>query len=97
MDLPKLGGEVRGQKHNETRVDEREEQKEEKFIKRIATVYMWYGENGDEVNKALNTLFGKSGEDLERGVDGQTTFIKSKKSKSFKKTMIKPNKVEPEP
>ncbi|GMH81187.1 hypothetical protein TL16_g08851 [Triparma laevis f. inornata] len=55
---------------------------EEKFIKRLVEIYSWKdGEDGDVVNKALSTLFGRSGEDLEVGVDGQVTFIKTKRSK----------------
>lgn len=46
------------------------------------TVYKWYGKDGNEVSKALNKLFGRSGADLETGVDGQLTFIQNKKSKA---------------
>jgi len=58
------------------------EEAEDKFIKRIAVVYEWYGKDGEEVNEALNKLFERSGRDLEKGIDGQPTFIKIKGSKS---------------
>lgn len=50
-----------------------------KFIKRIAEIYVWRGSHGDEVDEALVKLFGKSGADLEEGVDGKLSFIPSKK------------------
>ena len=58
------------------------EEAEDKFIKRIAEVYEWYGKDGEEVNEALNKLFERSGRDLEKGIDGQPTFIKIMGSKS---------------
>ncbi|GMH64401.1 hypothetical protein TrLO_g8290 [Triparma laevis f. longispina] len=61
------------------------EENEDTFIKRIAEIYTWKGSHGEEVNKALNKLFGKSGADLEVGLDGQVTFIKSPNSNSTKK------------
>ena len=53
---------------------------EDKFIKRIVTIYEWKGSNEDEANSALTKLFGKSGADLEVGIEGQLTFIKKKAS-----------------
>ncbi|GMI05280.1 hypothetical protein TrVE_jg3836 [Triparma verrucosa] len=58
------------------------EEAEDKFMKRIAEVYEWYGKDGEEVNEALDKLFERSGRDLEKGIDGQPTFIKIKGSKS---------------
>lgn len=55
---------------------------EAKFIKRITVIFWWYGKDVEEVNEALNKLFERSGEDLEKGADGQATFIKSKRSKT---------------
>ena len=55
---------------------------EDKFIKRIAVVYEWYGKDGEEVNEALDKLFERSRRNLEKGIDGQLTFIKIKNSKS---------------
>ncbi len=57
---------------------------EDKFIMRAAVVYEWYGKDGGEVNEALDKLFGRSGRDLEKGVDGRLTFITRKKPKSKK-------------
>ena len=57
---------------------------EDKFIMRAAVVYEWYGKDGGEVNEALDKLFERSGRDLEKGVDGQLTFIKIKSPKSKK-------------
>lgn len=53
---------------------------ESEFIKRVARIYKWKGTDGEEVNKALAQLFERSGVDLEEGVDGQLSFIQSKKS-----------------
>ncbi|GMH53840.1 hypothetical protein TrLO_g14765 [Triparma laevis f. longispina] len=50
---------------------------EGKFIKRIVVLYEW---RRDYVNGALARLFGRNGEDLELGVEGQLSFIKRKKS-----------------
>ncbi|GMH93336.1 hypothetical protein TL16_g12601 [Triparma laevis f. inornata] len=65
---------------------------ENNFIKRIAEIYTWKGSHGDEVNKALDKLFERSGADLEEGVDGKLSFIPSKKSKKG----LGANKVQPE-
>ena len=58
---------------------------EDKFIKRMAQIYEWHGNDAEteEVNEALEKLFGRSGRDL-MGVDGQLTFIKIKSPKSKK-------------
>ena len=64
---------------------------EDKFIKRIVTIYKWKGSNEEEVNEALNKIFGKSGADLEVGIEGQMTFIKKKASK----LKLRSTKVEP--
>lgn len=53
---------------------------EGKFIKRIVVLYEWRGDYVNGVNGALARLFGRNGEDLELGVEGQLTFIKGKKS-----------------
>lgn len=71
---------------------------EDTFIKRIVEIYEWKGSDSVEVDNALTTLFGRNGEDLEKGVEGQLTFIKSKKSfTSLGKTskMNKTVKVQP--
>ncbi|GMH66769.1 hypothetical protein TL16_g04501 [Triparma laevis f. inornata] len=52
-----------------------------KFTKRIAKIYAWKGTDREEVDKELTKLFGRSGADLEEGVDEQRSFIPSKKSK----------------
>lgn len=52
-----------------------------KFIKCIAKIYKCKGSDKEEVDKALVKLFGRNGADLEEGVEGQLTFIPSKKSK----------------
>ncbi|GMH70822.1 hypothetical protein TrLO_g10965 [Triparma laevis f. longispina] len=64
-----------------------------KFIKRFATIYAYHGNDEEEVDEALVKLLGRSGADLERGVEGQLTFIQSSKSKS----RIKQTKIEPSP
>ena len=48
---------------------------EGKSIKRIAEIYEWHGKDAEEVNEALEKLFERSGKILERGMDGQMTFI----------------------
>ncbi|GMH60497.1 hypothetical protein TrLO_g7860 [Triparma laevis f. longispina] len=56
---------------------------EDPFIKRIVAIYEWknLGARFDnELNEALTKLFGRSGADLEVGVNKQLTFIKSKRS-----------------
>ncbi|GMH71940.1 hypothetical protein TL16_g05789 [Triparma laevis f. inornata] len=53
---------------------------EGKFIKRIAKIYAWKGTDGEEVDKALEKLFERSGADLEEGLDWQLSFIPSKKN-----------------
>ncbi|GMH60273.1 hypothetical protein TrLO_g15912 [Triparma laevis f. longispina] len=71
-----------GKQHARSCLTDMAGENEEKFIKRLVEIYSWKdGEDGDVVNKALSTLFGRSGEDLEVGVDGQVTFIKTKRSK----------------
>ena len=54
---------------------------EGKSIKRIAEIYEWHGKDAEEVNEALEKLFERNGKILERGMDGQMTFIKRKGSK----------------
>lgn len=61
------------------------------FIKRIAVLHRYHGKDENEVDEALVKLFGRSGSDLESEVQGQLTFIKSKKSK--KSLKIEPEKV----
>ncbi|GMI14045.1 hypothetical protein TrVE_jg2941 [Triparma verrucosa] len=46
------------------------------FVKRVSELYSWRGEDVEIVDAALVKLFGVGGEDLERGVTGQLTFIK---------------------
>ena len=65
---------------------------EDKFIKRIAAIYEWKGSNEDKANEALTKLFGKSGADLEVGIEGQITFIKKNTSKNVLRSR---SKVEP--
>ncbi|GMH58934.1 hypothetical protein TL16_g02721 [Triparma laevis f. inornata] len=64
-----------------TRPDWMNNEKKDEFIKRIVTIYEWKGAYEEEIGEALVKLFGKSCVDLEKGVEGQLTFIKSKKSK----------------
>lgn len=59
---------------------EENEKGEAYFIKRIVTIYKWYNKDSEEVNKALSLLFGRNGEDMEEGIEGQMTFIKKKQS-----------------
>ncbi|GMI15621.1 hypothetical protein TrLO_g15175 [Triparma laevis f. longispina] len=67
-----------------------------KFIKRIAKIYVWKGAGGEEVDKALEKLFGRSGADLEEGADGRPSFIRGKKSNRKKSGKINPEvRVEP--
>ena len=55
---------------------------ESAFIKHIVKIYMWYGSGEKLIDSALVKLFGRSGADLEVGIDKKLTFIASKKSKS---------------
>ncbi|GMH58923.1 hypothetical protein TL16_g02718 [Triparma laevis f. inornata] len=64
-----------------TRPDWMNTENKDEFIKRIVTIYMCKGENEEEIDEALVKLFGWSIADFETGVEGQLTFIKSKKSK----------------
>lgn len=64
-------------------------QKEEAFVMRVVELYKWWGKDGDEVNKAITKLCGKWRENLEKGVDGQFTFIK-RKSSSLGGEKVKP-------
>lgn len=65
------------------------------FIKRVAEIYIWKGEDEVvEVDEALVKLFGKSSADLGMGEDGLSlTFINSKKSrgKGFGGNKVKPD------
>ena len=65
---------------------------EDKFIKRIVAIYKWEGSNEEKANEALTKLFGKSGADLEVGIEGQITFIKKNTSKNVLRSR---SKVEP--
>ena len=66
---------------NMERPERMNKKNEGKFIKRIAKIYAWKGTDGEEVDKALEKLFERSGADLDEGLDGQLSFIPSKKSK----------------
>ena len=52
----------------------------DKFVKRIVTIYKWYGKDQDRADEPLVKLFGRSGKDLEVGVNGQLSYIKKQKS-----------------
>ena len=68
------------------------------FIKCITEIYKWKGTGGEEVDKALVKLFGRSGADLEESVDGQLSFIPSKKSKRrIGARKVKPDEMMAEP
>lgn len=75
---------------------------EDKFVVRMVKIYMWKEVDEDEVNGALNRLFGRSGEDIEMGVDGQMTSIYiSPSTTSFRRSLgrspkSKSRKVEPD-
>jgi hypothetical protein len=64
-------------------------EEEGKFIKRIVALYEWYGEDVEDVNRALKKLFGRSGDDLEIGISGLLTFIKKKERKTNFMKMIR--------
>ena len=40
------------------------------FVKRIATIFCWYGKDQERADEALVKLFGRSGRDLEVDADG---------------------------
>ncbi|GMI06803.1 hypothetical protein TrLO_g6166 [Triparma laevis f. longispina] len=68
-----------------------------KFIKRVAAVYIWKGMDGEKVDKALTTLCRRSVADLEEDVDGQLSFIPSKKNRGqFNTQRAKPEEVKVE-
>ena len=78
------------------------------FVKRITTIFRWYGKDQERADKALVKLFGRSGKVLEVGVNGQLSYINKSEisallSRSLKSLLgggseggEKANKVEPE-
>ena len=50
----------------------------DKFVKRIVTIFRWRGTYSEEVNEALFKIFGRGSADHNGGVDGQLSYIKKK-------------------
>ncbi|GMH98078.1 hypothetical protein TrST_g10770 [Triparma strigata] len=85
--------------------------KEALFLKRIVTIYTWYGNEADlrAVNEAIFKLTGKSGDDMKPkpGIKGMMTFIKPDEGSTEKVATPKgiksrimartPVRIEPEP
>ena len=67
------------------------------LIKRFAEIYTWKGLNMEDVNEAMDKLFGRSGNNLERRRDKMLTFIKKCAStvSSIKKSPSKSLKITP--
>ena len=67
-------------KYEDEQVERPEWLEGDKFVKRIVTIYHWYGKDQDRADEALVKLFGRSGKDLEVGTNGQLSYIKKQKS-----------------
>ena len=95
-------------KYEDEQVERPEWLEGDKFVKRIVTIYHWYGKDQERADEALVKLFGRSGKDLEVGKNGQLSYIKKKRSALLSGSLAsllgggpkgaggKGNKVEPE-